>query len=74
MRIAFSRRESFRAALAAVLAPLSAWLWPATAEPERAIYDAGRSPLTTTYRYDDQGRLLSVTTALDPDHTISWTF
>ena len=69
-----SRRESFRSALAAVLTPLFAWLWPARSIPQQAVADGARPPLTTTYRYDDQGRLLSVTTALDPDDMISWTF
>ena len=74
MRIAFSRRESFHTALAAVLTPLFGWLWPSRAKPQPAVADAVQPPLTTTYRYDDQGRLLSVTTALDPDDTIWWTF
>lgn len=74
MRIALSRRETFRTALAAVLTPLTAWLWPGRSKPQQAVADAARPPVTTTYRYDDQGRLLSVTSTLDPDDTVSWTF
>lgn len=70
----FSRRESFRTALAAMLASLFAWLWPVRAKPQPAVADTARPPLTTTYCYDDQGRLLSITTSLVPDDTVSWTF
>ena len=72
MRTVFSRRESLGAALAAVIAPLFAPLRPTRAKPHHAV--AARPPLTTTYRDDDQGRLLSVTTSLAPDNIISWTF
>lgn len=74
MRIAYSRRESLRTALAAMLAPLFAWLWPARSKPPQAVADAARPQMTTTYRYDEQGRLLSMTTSLDPGDAISWTF
>ena len=60
MRSVFTRREWLPAALAAVLAPLSAWRRPAWAIPDPVCAGATRLPMTTTYRYDDRGRLLSV--------------
>lgn len=62
MRIVISRRDSLRTALAALVAPLFAWLRPAQPRRPQTIADAARQPLATTYRYDGQGRLLSVTT------------
>lgn len=63
MRIVYSRRESFRTALAAMLAPPFAWLWPARAKPQHDVADPAPLPLTTTYRYDEQGRLTEQRTA-----------
>lgn len=83
MRTSFSRRESFQAMLAALLMPLYGWRQgprphqegadgkqnsPAT--PPRA---AMQFPVTTTYLYDDRGRLLSVISPESHGGT-SWTY
>lgn len=66
-----SRRESLRAAFGAVLSPICACLGPACGTKQRAVADATPSSLTTTYRYDGQGRVLTVVTSNEPHANMS---
>ena len=82
MRSLFTRRESFLAALAAFFAPVFAGRPARASQPSpttniRRETDgaAADTPApTVTYRYDEHGRLLSVTNPAGAQERSSWSY